>query len=94
MAVSNAVGRKTVRVRLPMEAIKEINMLYVQAKLTRDSHTQTAWIEKKKGVVEGCRVELKEDGLFWTVDSLYAEMEQSKLLSKNEMDKHFGLSIQ
>ena len=69
-------------------------MKYVQAKLRKDNHYQTAWIEKKKGVVVGCSVELKEDGKFWKVEELYSEMEYSELLSKKEMDKHFGLSIQ
>jgi hypothetical protein len=68
-------------------------MKYVQAKLQRGDHHQTAWIEKKKGVVVGCKVELKENGEFWEVKGLFTEMDQSALLSKREMDKHFGLSI-
>ena len=68
-------------------------MKYVQEKLQRGSHYQTVWIEKKNGVVAGCRVELKVDGNFWDVTELFSEIEQSDLLSKVEMDKHFGLSI-
>ena len=69
-------------------------MKYVQAKLSNNNVYQIAWIEKKKGVVIGCFVELKETGEFWKVEELFAEMEYSYLLEKKEMDKHFGLSIQ
>lgn len=65
---------------------------YVQAFLQNGACCQTAWIEKKKGVKEGCCVELP-DGCWWTVRKLYRVIDGCFLQTRNQMDKHFGLSI-
>lgn len=70
-------------------------MNYIQADLSRFNKRKTCWIEYKKGVKEGRRVELLPNHEKWKVNKLYTENIQTLeyLQKKVKMNEDFGKSI-
>jgi len=56
--------------------------IYNQCLLERDGAQQVAWIESR-GAKVGARVEIKEDGLFWTVKQVRGSA-PAETIKKNE----------
>jgi len=48
-------------------------MDYVQVRVKKEGAEiyQMAWVEKLKSVVEGCKITIEDNGVFWEVLNLY-----------------------
>lgn len=64
--------------------------MWVQASLSNGSKHTVGWIKKKKGVVVGAKVEMKEfNNEFWTVESLGTEITDMEKLAMHKWNSPY-----
>lgn len=64
--------------------------MWVQAELSKGSKRTTGWIKKKKGVVVGAKVEMKEfNSEFWTVEHLGTTLSNSQKIMMDRFNSPY-----